>query len=64
MKVSDLSTEEFKALISDIIEEKFRKLLDPDHGLEIREDFARKLEASIASKKRVPLEDVKKTLYL
>ena len=64
MKVSNLSTEEFKTLISDIIEEKFRKLLDPDHGLELREDFARKLEASIASKERVPLEDVKKTLGL
>ncbi len=64
MKVSDLCKEEFKALLGDVIEEKFRKLLDPDYGLELREDFARKLEASIASKERVPLEDVKKTLGL
>ena len=60
MKVSDLNKEEFKALPGDGLEEKFRKLLNPDYDFELREDFAQKMVASIASMKRVPLEDVKK----
>ncbi len=64
MKVGDLSREEFKELLSDIIEEKLRELFDPDYGLELQEDFAKRLETSIASKERVPLEDVKKKLGL
>ena len=59
MKVSDLSKEEFKILLSDVIEEKFRELFDPDYGLELREDFAQRLESSIASKERIPFEGVK-----
>lgn len=62
MKVSDLSKEEFKILLSDVIEEKFRELFDPDYGLELREDFAQRLESSITSKERIPFEDVKKKL--
>lgn len=64
MKVADLSKEEFKALLSEVIEEKFRELFDPDYGLELREDFLQSLEASIASKERIPFEDVKKRLGL
>jgi hypothetical protein len=64
MKVSDLSTDELKELIGKIIEEKFRELLDPDIGLELREDFIQSLESSIESKERIPFEDVKKKLGL
>lgn len=64
MKVADLSTEELKELIGKIIEEKFRELIDPDLGLELREDFVQALESSIASKERIPSEDVKKKLGL
>ena len=64
MKVADLTTDEFKELISKTIEEKFRELIDPDFGLELREDFIQALEASIASKERTPFEDVKKKLGL
>jgi len=64
MKVADLSKEELKALIGEAIEEKFRELIDPDYGLELREDFVQALEASIASKERIPFEDVKKRLGL
>lgn len=64
MKVTDLSKEEFKELLSDIIEKKFRELLDPDYGLELREEFAQKLELAIASKERIPFEEVKKKLGL
>lgn len=64
MKVADLSTDELKELIGKVIEDKFRELIDPDYGLELREDFVRALEASIASKKRVPFSEVKKRLGL
>jgi hypothetical protein len=64
MKVGDLSREELKALIGEVIEEKFRELFDPDYGLELREDFVQALETSVASKERIPFEDVKKRLGL
>ncbi len=64
MKVADLTTDELKELISKTIEEKFKELIDPDLGLELREDFVRALEISIASKERIPFEDVKKKLGL
>ncbi|MEW6068783.1 MAG: hypothetical protein AB1610_10895 [Nitrospirota bacterium] len=64
MKVADLSKEELKALIGEIIDEKFRELFDPDYGLELREDFVQALETSIASKERIPFEDVKRRLGL
>ena len=64
MKVSDLSTDELKELIGKIIEEKFRELIDPDLGLELREDFVQALETSVAAKERIPFEDVKKKLGL
>lgn len=64
MKVADLTIDELKELIGKTIEEKFRELIDPDLGLELREDFVQALEASIASKERIPFEDVKKKLGL
>lgn len=63
-RVTDLSKEEFKTLLGEVIEEKLRELIDPDFGLELREDFIQKLEASIASKERVSFEDVKTRLGL
>jgi hypothetical protein len=64
MKVADLSTDELKELISKVIEDKFRELVDPDYGLELREDFVQALEASIAAKERIPFDEVKKRLGL
>ena len=64
MKAADLTTDEFRELIGKTIEEKFRELIDPDLGLELREGFIQALEASIASKERIPFEDVKKKLGL
>lgn len=60
MKVADLSKDEFKKLIGEVIEEKLRDLLDPDYGLELREDFIAKLESSIVSKERISFDDVKR----
>lgn len=60
MKVADLTTDELKELISKIIEEKFKELLDLDYGLEMRKEFIRALEASIESEERISFEEVKK----
>lgn len=64
MKVADLSKEELMALISEVVEEKLKEYLDPDYGLELREEFVRALETSSGSKKRIPFKDVKKKLGL
>lgn len=64
MKVVDLSKEELKALIGEVIEEKLRELFDPDYGLELREEFVTRLEASFSAKERIPFKDVKKRLNL
>ncbi|MEW6620910.1 MAG: hypothetical protein AB1422_16515 [bacterium] len=64
MKVADLSKEEFKVLMGEVIEEKFKGFFDPDYGLELQNEFVQRLENSIASKERVPFEDVKKKLGL
>ena len=62
MKVSELTTEESKQLIGEVIEERLRELFDPDYGLELREEFIRDLEDSIASKERISFDEVKKKL--
>ncbi|MEW6620538.1 MAG: hypothetical protein AB1422_14575 [bacterium] len=64
MKVADLSKEEFKVLMGEVIEEKFKGFFDPDYELELQNEFVQRLENSIASKERVPFEDVKKKLGL
>ena len=65
MKVSDLTTEELKNLIMEALDEKFSELLfDPDDRLELREDIEERLKTSLASKERIPLEEVKKKVGL
>ena len=65
MKVIDLTIDELKKLIREAVDEKFKEiLLDPDNGLELRDEVKQRLKASLASKERVPLEEVKKRLGL
>jgi hypothetical protein len=64
MKVTDLSKKELRTLVGEVVEEKLRALFDPDYGLELRDDFAARLETSISSKRRIPFEEVKKRLNL
>lgn len=59
MRVGDLSLEEFKKFLDEAIEVKLRDIFDPDYGLELRGDFIKRLEDSIASKKRVSLAELK-----
>lgn len=63
MKVTDLTIDELKKLIREAVDEKFKEiLLDPDNGLELRDEVEQRLKASLASKERIPLEEVKKRL--
>jgi hypothetical protein len=64
MTVAEISKEEFKTIISEVVEEKIRQLFDPDYGLELREDFIQRLNKSVSSKERISFDDVKKTLGL
>jgi hypothetical protein len=61
MRVSDLTIEELRQIIKEIIDEKFRELLfDPDEGLELKEEIEQRLRASLLSTERIPFEEVKK----
>lgn len=65
MKVCDLTIDELKKLIREAVDEKFREFLfDPDDGLELRDEVEQRLKASLASKERISLEEVKKMVGL
>ena len=67
MKVADLSVEELKALIAEIMEDKLGEILgDPDWGLDLKEDVQRRLKESLANLKKgkggIPAEEVAQKL--
>jgi hypothetical protein len=63
LKIADLTIEEFKSIIREVMEEKFKEfLVDPDYGMELREEIEKRLSDSLTSKKRISLEEVKKRL--
>ena len=63
LKIADLTTEELKSIIREVMEEKFKEfLVDPDYGMELREEIEKRLSDSLTSKKRISLEEVKKRL--
>jgi len=65
LKIADLTPEELREILREVIEEKLKEFLfDPDYGLELREEIEERLMASLASKERVSLEEVKKRLGL
>lgn len=65
MKVADLTIDELKKLIREAVGEQFKEiLLDPDNGLELKDEVEQRLRASIESKERIPFEEVKKRLKL
>ena len=46
--VKDLSVEEFRAVIGDVVEEKLREILnDPDAGLALRPEILERLRADL-----------------
>ena len=69
MKVTDLSIEELKVLIGEVVEEKLQEILgDPDWGLELKADVQQRLERSLADlsqgKRGIPSQQVAQKLGL
>ena len=65
MKIADLTPEDLKNIMREVIEEEFKEFfLDPDYGLELREGVEKRLTASLASKERIPIEEVRKRMGL
>lgn len=67
MRVRDLSVEDLKALIGEVVEEKLKEVLgDPDWGQELRPEIVERLRKSLAAmeqgEKGIPLEEVAKRL--
>jgi len=63
MKVSDLTIEELKEIISDAIETKLKETIgDPDWGIELRKDIRERLRNSLEAvekgKKGIPLSEI------
>ena len=64
-KVAELTTFELKDLIRDVVK---RTILDPDEGLELREEIEKSLRQSLAAvqggAKTIPAEEVAASLGL
>jgi len=60
VKVGDLSVEELKALIKEVLLE----VMDPDYGLELRPEVEKALLESLDSRERYSLEEVARELSL
>lgn len=63
IKVMNMSADDLKILIKDVIYE----VMDPDYGLELRGEVEKSLKESIRQKERgegLPLKEVKKSLGL
>ena len=59
-KVNELTVEQLRFLIEDVVDEKLIEWFgDPDEGLEVREEVIQRLKAHKTSKKaRIPMEEV------
>lgn len=68
-KVADLSVQEFKEIIREVVIQTLLEMLgDPDEGLELRDDFAEELRHSLAEVKSggktTPVEEIAARLGL
>ncbi len=68
-KVADLTVQEFKALVREIVIQTLLEMLgDPDEGLELRDEFAAALQRSLATVeaggKTIPVQEVATKLGL
>jgi hypothetical protein len=65
MKLSDLTPEELKALISGMVDDRLRELLgDPDLGLELADTVRARLKESLMSTERLTGDEVAEKLGL
>ena len=68
-KVADLTIDEFRKLVQEVVIQTLSEMMvDPDEGLELRDDFVEELEQSIADVKAggktVPAQKVAERLGL
>jgi hypothetical protein len=65
MKVADLTVEEFRELISNVVHEELRVLMaDPDKDLELTDEIQTRLQSSLTSSDRISFEEVQRRLQL
>ncbi len=68
MKVNELTVEQLKALVEEMIESKLGEYFDPDEGLEVKPELLKELKASLAEVRRgkrgIPLEQLAKEMGL
>ena len=65
MKLSDLTLEELKALVTGMVDDRLRELLgDPDLGLELVESVRARLKESLLSTERLTGDEVAEKLGL
>ena len=65
MDPSQLSHEQFKALVRGIVDDRLRELLgDPELGLQLGDSLRARLKESLSSKERLSGEDIADQLGL
>ncbi len=65
MDRSQLSQEQFKELVRDIVDDRLRELLgDPDLGLQLGDGLRARLKESLAGKERLSGKDIAAQLGL
>ena len=65
MKLSDLTPEDLKALVSGMVDDRLRELLgDPDLGLELADTVRARLKESLMSTERLTGDEVAEKLGL
>jgi hypothetical protein len=65
MDPSQLSQEQFKALVRGIVDDRLRELLgDPELGLQLGDSLRARLKESLSSKERLSGEDIADQLGL
>lgn len=66
--VADMTVDELRNLIAEVVEEKLAEVVDPDAGLQLRPEFVEQLRESQARAARgergIPLEEVEARLGL
>ncbi len=59
MKVSEISVEELRQLIAQIVEQKLEELLgDPDSGMQLRDEVRERLKKTSKLKLGIPASEV------
>ncbi|MBM4463930.1 MAG: hypothetical protein FJ012_11510 [Chloroflexi bacterium] len=65
MKVSEMSVEELKQFIAQVVEQKLEEILgDPDWGMELKEEVKERLRRTSEVERGIPASEIGKSLGL